>query len=213
MKKTRKYLLCLQVTCSKLLQLSKSWSNFISDRRIIWRLLSTHYLTQRQTEHDIDNLNDRRISTHYLTQRQTLSRSSIRSAFQYFNSLPHAEVDKMSGIFTTISNISTHYLTQRQTVFEDVDMTDDVFQLTTSRRGRLYLCYNKNHHFLFQLTTSRRGRRHCSASVSYLQYISTHYLTQRQTKETKDSLLTLKYFNSLPHAEVDKACCFCASCT
>ena len=130
----------------------------------------------------------------------------------------------MSGIFTTISNISTHYLTQRQTVFEDVDMTDDVFQLTTSRRGRLYLCYNKNHHFLFQLTTSRRGRRHCSASVSYLQYISTHYLTQRQTICRRDGVqvmlfqLTtsrrgrlclsvfsslLRYFNSLPHAEVD----------
>ena len=180
MKKTRKYLLCLQVACSKLLQLSKSWSNFISDRRIIWRLLSTHYLTQRQKKRKVCRLCLLHISTHYLTQRQTdplgifilfvifqlttsrrgrpeasnaaatleifqLTTSrrgrpecGIRIFYQYsyFNSLPHAEVDKMSGIFTTISNISTHYLTQRQTVFEDVDMTDDVFQLTTSRRGR-----------------------------------------------------------------------------
>ena len=203
MKKTRKYLLCLQVTCSKLLQLSKSWSNFISDRRIIWRLLSTHYLTQRQTEHDIDNLNDRRISTHYLTQRQTFkcfsvfdpnlisthyltqrqtgliflsayilaisthyltqrqTRKNMRtiSIINYFNSLPHAEVDGSAWDIHSLCHISTHYLTQRQT--------------------RSFKC------------------------CSNVGNISTHYLTQRQTLNMMSFLPVHQNFNSLPHAEVD----------
>ena len=159
MKKTRKYLLCLQVTCSKLLQLSKSWSNFISDRRIIWRLLSTHYLTQRQTEHDIDNLNDRRISTHYLTQRQTFKCFSV---FDPNLISTHYLTQRQTGLIflsAYILAISTHYLTQRQTV-----------QRTSSRTTTI-----------FQLTTSRRGRRDQTVQECAAYSISTHYLTQRQT--------------------------------
>ena len=36
----------IQVTCSKLLQRSKGWSDFIPDRRIIWRLLKRNAVTE-----------------------------------------------------------------------------------------------------------------------------------------------------------------------
>ena len=55
------------------------------------------------------------------------------------------------------------------------------FQLTTSRRGRRFMVEDNRKEWIFQLTTSRRGR----PGVVALQP-------------------NLKYFNSLPHAEVDR---------
>ena len=159
MKKTRKYLLCLQVTCSKLLQLSKSWSNFISDRRIIWRLLSTHYLTQRQKKRKVCRLCLLHISTHYLTQRQT---------------------DPL-GIFILFVIFQLTTSRRGRPEASNAAATLEIFQLTTSRRGRpecgirifyQYSYFNSLPHaevdngrkwqlrriWIFQLTTSRRGR-------------------------------------------------------
>ena len=102
-------------------------------------------------------------------------------SLSYFNSLPHAEVDQ-----------KLQMLQQRWKYFNslphaEVDAEYDVissgaskFQLTTSRRGRLTDSPDCPLNWVFQLTTSRRGRQY---SV---------LLPGRQ-----------RYFNSLPHAEVD----------
>ena len=58
------------------------------------------------------------------------------------------------------------------------------FQLTTSRRGRRQIIPEINPEGLFQLTTSRRGR-------PFSQYFHLHST----------------HFNSLPHAEVDRFTC------
>ena len=61
------------------------------------------------------------------------------------------------------------------------EQTEVLFQLTTSRRGRLEAMQTPGQQLLFQLTTSRRGR-------------------QRYEVQGEDKY----YFNSLPHAEVDR---------
>ena len=56
----------------------------------------------------------------------------------HFNSRPHKEVDVIAEKLYSIINISTHDLTRRSTMALRVTETStDVFQLTTSRRGRL----------------------------------------------------------------------------
>ena len=78
--------------------------------------------------------------------------------------------------------ISTHYLTQRQTQSRHECCVRWIFQLTTSRRGRPYIIGEGLTDAAFQLTTSRKGRR-CRISIKcYGSSISTHYLTQRQTR-------------------------------
>ena len=166
--------------------------------------ISTHYLTQRQTvlsprvtvflEFQLttscrgrpyaDKVYDGSyfISTHYLTQRQTPCAPPVQTIPTYFNSLPHAEVDRGQGSGQyDRACISTHYLTQRQTRAEMTVEIQKLFQLTTSRRGRpavsLLICRRKYFNSLphaevdplpiplrncdesFQLTTSRRGRQ------------------------------------------------------
>ena len=170
---------------------------------IIMYLISTHYLTQRQTDVLLFPSQDLYISTHYLTQRQTaVPPFVIRFAgFQLTTSRRGRQSSWLYIFF--IFSISTHYLTQRQTVQQllqvlsigdfnslphaevDIDLAGEfkfpeIFQLTTSRRGRplqgtfiLFL-------LVFQLTTSRRGRQ-CSRSFP----------------------AAVSNFNSLPHAEVD----------
>ncbi len=99
--------------------------------------LSTHDLTQRSTLRSLRLLVRRDLSTHDLTQRSTHPSLSLES-FCPFNSRSHAEVD-LSACF--------------------LKCTPDAFQLTTSRRGRLF-------------------------QVSFLhtdQFLSTHDLTQRST--------------------------------
>ena len=77
----------------------------------------------------------------------------------YFNSRPHEEVDypENKGVWAIL-----HFNSRPH---EEVDITAGVnlifqlaFQLTTSRRGRLYFFYNNTTQKIFQLTTSRRGR-------------------------------------------------------
>ena len=100
-----------------------------------------------------------------------------------------------------------------------------IFQLTTSRRGRLPFKYAGFLQFTFQLTTSRRGRPAFSMYNTAILHLSTHDLTQRSTRmkavmKYPGSLSThdltqrsttgsgmaecrLSSFNSRPHAEVD----------
>ena len=56
-----------------------------------------------------------------------------------------------------------------------------IFQLTTSRRGRLPFKYAGFLQFTFQLTTSRRGRPDQNPALFVSCCLSTHDLTQRST--------------------------------
>ena len=60
-------------------------------------------------------------------------------------------------------------------------------------------------HQVFQLTTSRRGRRWQSAGFFMTYAISTHDLTKRSTVGFRVWATHRKYFNSRPHEEVDDA--------
>ena len=142
--------------------------------------ISTHYLTQRQTIFSLNISGGNFISTHYLTQRQTAH-------------TPKTEKDK---------KISTHYLTQRQTKSNSSSSDMGLFQLTTSRRGRHRdgRVVARNVHF--------NSLPHAEVDAyfvhfRYVNLISTHYLTQRQTMFPQSSCVPAQYFNSLPHAEVD----------
>ena len=132
----------------------------MSDRRIIWRLLSTHYLMQRQTSGIPSTIN----------------------ILLYFNSLPHAEVDLNDKILYYPGDISTHYLTQRQTQWR----LDDgrIIKISTHylTQRQTFILGSLNGWKTFQLTTSRRGRLNCCGHALFSSYISTHYLTQRQTE-------------------------------
>ena len=116
------------------------------------------------------------------SRRGRRSRSLPRTGHRYFNSLPHAEVDTFQELRSLCFFISTHYLTQRQTIISSSrSILCQIFQLTTSRRGRQDLCariedeLSISTHYLTQRQTRKK------AEELKLQVISTHYLTQRQT--------------------------------
>ena len=98
--------------------------------------ISTHYLTQRQTGDSGNFTVQKNISTHYLTQRQT-EIGNVRSVFIDISThyLTQRQT-KESGVSHLLMDISTHYLTQRQTSFIASTESSELFQLTTSRRGR-----------------------------------------------------------------------------
>ena len=127
----------------------------------VCQYISTHDLTKRSTTRYCDDscrnitfqlttsrrgrrywidiiIYDLIISTHDLTKRSTILDWYHHIRSYYFNSRPHEEVDD-TGLISSYTIL--------------------LFQLTTSRRGRLVWGYQKNTEFLFQLTTSRRGRR------------------------------------------------------
>ena len=109
------------------------------------------------------------ISTHDLTRRST-----------------HSPADHFHGII-----ISTHDLTRRSTVapfWERIDKT--IFQLTTSRGGRLFSGHMDRVYMSFQLTTSRGGRQQflrkkfsflnhflCLLHIIYSYYINTIFFS------------------------------------
>ena len=111
-----------------------------------------------------------------------------------------------------------------------------LFQLTTSRRGRLPVPLSIRQAFVisthdltkrstiytavkdifsetFQLTTSRRGRRGLRTSDGYDSDISTHDLTKRSTFEVPVLPENWHHFNSRPHEEVDMDGRFTGPCS
>ena len=86
----------------------------ISSVKDLFQLTTSHRGIRREASLEAS---EEIISTHYLTQRQTAIRNTKKQPHTDINSLPHTEVDNISG--TTSGN----YI---------------VFQLTTSHRGRLY---------------------------------------------------------------------------
>ena len=101
----------------------------------------------------------RYLSTHDLTKRSTPFIRITPYLVYSFNSRPHEEVDGSVSRTLQEGNLSTHDLTKRSTLLKvGLRLLLQIFQLTTSRRGRpgsfQILCTPKS----FQLTTSRRGR-------------------------------------------------------
>ena len=100
----------------------------------------------------------------------------------YFNSRPREEVDSLiSSLLLRYISISTHDLTRRstrkQTIYNNLER---IFQLTTSRGGRLARREIEVKKEIFQLTTSQGGRLIRSVNTA-----------------------NCLYFNSRPHEEVD----------
>ena len=126
------------------------------------KTISTHDLTKRSTKLSMQSHNMLHISTHDLTKRSTNTHDVYLKASNYFNSRPHEEVDKSP-------------------ILKKLSWT--IFQLTTSRRGRLVAQQKSVTPAAFQLTTSRRGRlqfhttlRHLKLSFLCLYYIFEHFL-------------------------------------
>ncbi len=98
----------------------------------------------------------------------------------HFNSRPHEEVDFMSENAPRAVSISTHDLTKRSTLIKTYSDSQQIFQLTTSRRGRL--------------------SRIC-------QKIRILYFNSRPHEEVDQRTMRgkwwKKHFNSRPHEEVD----------
>ena len=124
-------------------------------------------------------------------------------AAYYFNSRPHEEVDH---------------------TFSSVGASDSIFQLTTSRGGRLQSSSFRCSSFEYFNSRPHEEVDWLACVLAYYVYISTHDLTRRSTvyiqvlQEDREFQLTTsrggrpidsvlygdnKYFNSRPHEEVD----------
>ena len=78
-----------------------------------------------------------------------------------------------------------------------------LFQLTTSRRGRLGPSRKRPSVLIFQLTTSRRGRRR-SENPKALAIAPFQLTTSRRGRQALKKLPVLdRHFNSRPREEVD----------
>ena len=100
---------------------------------------------------------------------------------QNFNSLPHTEVD--TGTYFT-------------------KIIPKTFQLTTSHRGRRGATHKRTVFSYFNSLPHTEVDQYLSG-IRLILYISTHYLTQRQTLTLAHRSCGL-HFNSLPHTEVDE---------
>ena len=164
--------------------------------------LTTSYRGRRVSGYAL--VHSRCISTHYLIQRQTKSRKRGEKVFPFqlttsYRGRPQDMISRSSAIsfqLTTshrgrpfIWKTAIFILNFNSLPHTEVDKSPDAadnwsctFQLTTSHRGRHVQESNTTIRKAFQLTTSHRGRR-----------FSAYFLA------------TLwKYFNSLPHTEVDR---------
>ena len=112
----------------------------------------------------------------------------------YFNSRPREEVDKQAVACTICFDISTHDLTRRSTITTQQQLPGPIFQLTTSRGGRLAISERLipscaiSTHDLTRRSTNRRGM------IRYTRTISTHDLTKRSTRTPMHILSFLNAF-------------------
>ena len=120
------------------------------------------------------------ISTHDLTKRSTTVEKANTAVKKDFNSRPREEVDRLHTKIRFLYMISTHDLTKRSTEHTIFHHGPEVFQLTTSRRGR----HSKS---IFQrLQWHFNSRPH-------------EEVDERQRTQTSEK----QHFNSRPHEEVD----------
>ena len=122
-----------------------------------------------------------RVSTHDLTKRSTPRTFLFRNLDSCFNSRPHEEVDMRFLSQLHIISVSTHDLTKRSTLTLLWREWFKMFQLTTSRRGRLWSGLREN-------ARNRRfnSRPHeevdlCLSCFTSSVGVSTHDLTKRST--------------------------------
>ena len=143
---------------------------------------STHDLTQRSTKLHGIYYSPPFFSTHDLTQRSTGVSSHQPFILSFFNSRPHAEVDQNRiNLWTQLAIFNSRPHAEVDKGMTDINPMWRIFQLTTSRRGRPDGACFVTIMVIFQLTTSRRGRLSVfPLTVSHL------------------------FFNSRPHAEVDR---------
>ena len=117
----------------------------------------------------------------------------------YFNSRPHEEVDSYRPVNSKIYSISTHDLTKRSTIVAILAASFQIFQLTTSRRGRP----NREIavQYIFSISTHDLTKRStCYVdSISQLRCISTHDLTKRSTVNLHILFLTFAFIISTLH--------------
>ena len=130
----------------------------------------------------------------------------------HFNSRPHEEVDNSEYIINNERNISTHDLTKRSTfIFRSITALLDISTHDLTKRSTLRVKFIAGPFQLFQLTTSRRGRPCSHVPFSTNKYfnsrpheevdlafrnsqkitfvISTHDLTKRSTTASTSSSL------------------------
>ena len=122
------------------------------------------------------------ISTHDLTKRSTGMPEQVLDCSKHFNSRPHEEVDSNSQYLCVLTYI---------------------FQLTTSRRGRPAEGYAKKNIQKFQLTTSRRGRPVTGLTRMMMNTFQLTTSRRGRQKCIMMDTITIHYFNSRPHEEVD----------
>ena len=131
------YFLCRYRICISTHDLAKR-STFLrlgEGRRI---LISTHNLAKRSTAQIYKLKQEQLFQLTTSRGGRLLQLLSLPIPDLHFNSRPHKEVDVIAEKLYSIINISTHDLTRRSTMALRVTETStDVFQLTTSRRGRL----------------------------------------------------------------------------
>ena len=157
-------------TYNKLFQLTTSQGGRLAGKSCIVGMLAFQLTTSQGGRQATAWAHDKLglISTHDLTKRSNALRIFRLQIQVHFNSRPHEEVDSQSSALPLHPNISTHDLTKRSTATDVMDSYSvSIFQLTTSRRGRLESHTNKEERRIFQLTTSRRGRPDTAASMEY----------------------------------------------
>ena len=143
-------------------------------------IISTHDLTRRSTDLGDEIAERMSISTHDLTRRSTAD---------VFISLTHFK-------------ISTHDLTRRSTFHIVFDTPISIFQLTTSRGGRLQKQQEEKEERNFNSRPHEEVDVWPGSRLSRRISISTHDLTRRSTRRI---ILVRRrgHFNSRPHEEVD----------
>ena len=179
----------------------------IGDVSLSDKIISTHYLTQRQTT--VDDLYIRETPFQLTTSHRGRQRLTLDEILKLVFQLTTSHRGRLEDVLTELSKytISTHYLTQRQTGmsgrsgrgnqnFNSLPHTEvdtgtyftkiipKTFQLTTSHRGRpsealLYSLYGTYFNSLPH-TEVDLPKRYFTACM---ELISTHYLTQRQTSQ------------------------------
>ena len=123
--------------------------------------ISTHILTKRMTKGITVGSTVTIISTHILTKRMTQSKHGSRKWQLNFNSHPHEEDD----------------------VEWKMDLKEQLFQLTSSRRGWLCKPFCKFHWLFISTHILTKRMTIVNFSNVSLWYISTHILTKRMTAD------------------------------
>ena len=187
--------------------------------------ISTHILTKRMTKGITVGSTVTIISTHILTKRMTQSKHGSRKWQLNFNSHPHEEDDHHPLLSYTSQYHFNSHPHEEDDVEWKMDLKEQLFQLTSSRRGWLCKPFCKFHWLFISTHILTKRMTIVNFSNVSLWYISTHILTKRMTADNlkygyerrfqltssrrgwrlqsiSRSLHNL-YFNSHPHEEDD----------